>query len=166
MQDIINAYISFILGLITFITPLIISVLYLFKQAQTKHNQDATEQLNTVMDSTSQILSNPQAAPEEKRAAVRVADKKADSIESNSKKELRLLNPKRQLIRINIYLIASLLLALFDCLVRDDYHGLYNHNLSMILLLTSFISFVFGSYAIIQVTMKIWEATYKILVNK
>ena len=157
MQEVINTYIAFLIGLCTFIAPIILSVLYLFKKASEHQKEKSESERNSALDAATQEAQKPGTTADQKRKTLFVAVKKADNIKSRSDKDTRLLNPLRQLIRIYLPLILAIAIALFNCLVREGRWDLYSHELSIINLSISFSFFAYCMFAIIQVLFLIWK---------
>ena len=162
MENCIEIYSRLLIATITFIVPIIITLLSTFAAGENRRKELARTTEEEISKSAAEDL---QANPHNIRETIDKTSEQYKKIDKKTKKELALLNPITQFW----YIFSSLSLALF-CLISyflivNDTWKLYNHNLSIVLLLISGFSYSVSLFIIIRILYTISE-TKKIIENK
>ena len=148
MEDCIDIYSRLIIATITFTVPIIINLLSSFTAGESRRRELFSTVEENISKQTAQEL---QSNPEKIKETIAKTHQQFKLNDKKTKEELSLLNPISQFWRISISLFISLLFLMINYLVRSNTYNLYNHNLSVLTILTSVISYCISIYFIIRV---------------
>lgn len=149
MEEIIGIYIKLVLAFLGFVAPsvtLIISVLY-------KGFYLKRQKLETELIQYQELIKEMFNKNEECDFRKNLEDtlKKYNTKENEINKKLKLLNPKRQIIRIFISLLFALFMIVFNYIPKNIEPVVsYESGINNLLLILSFISFIYALYALWQ----------------
>lgn len=162
MNNFIDIYSRLLIATITFVVPIIITLLSTFAAGENRRKELAKK---TEEEISKQAAEAVQTNPNNIRETIDKTSKQYKEIDKKTKSELDLLNPIIQFWYIFSSLSLAFMCLIFDFLVRDNIWELYNHRLSVILLLVSILSYGSALFFIIRVLYTI-SKTKKIIESK
>jgi hypothetical protein len=134
MQEFILVLSNLIIAMIAFAAPVILFLLSLNSEGIQKAKIQAEIQKRETLN----ILAKEIAENKDLKAAdVEKRQKQLKNNEKKAIKRIQRLTPKIQIKKIFIPLLLSLMLIMFDMVLRNNKFGLYDHYLSMILIALS-----------------------------
>lgn len=134
MDDFISIFAKLIIAFISVVIPIIISLLSI---------QDAVIVIRRRFEEEERQIQNLlkihilNAGTAEINALIKKSNADLIKNEKNAKKEINLLNPKIQILRMFPMLFFSLIFLMIDVLVRADLYNLYYHWLSVLFIFLS-----------------------------
>jgi ABC-type multidrug transport system fused ATPase/permease subunit len=161
MEECIDIFSRLLIATITFVVPILINLLSSFTEGEKRRKELAQ---STEEEIKKKALEEIHENPDEIRITVSKTNKEYSEIDRKTKSELALLNPISQFWKIFTFLGLSLFFLLFDYLIRDNTWNLYNHNLSMFILILTGITYLIGLFFAIRILYTI-SKTRKILSN-
>ena len=162
MTECIDIYSRLIIATITFVGPIIILLLSTFNEGERRRKDLAKQTEDAISNLAAQEL---QDNPSNIRETINRTSEEYRKIEKKTNKELGRLKPIKQFWLIYGSLASSLFLLTFRFLIKDDFCGLKNHNLSIFILILSVLSYIASLFFIIRVFYTIIE-TKKIIDSK
>jgi len=139
--------------MISFVAPIMLFLLSIFSHGIVIVQKRADEEMRQIRTLLAIHLTSRNQTIDG-NVAIAKSYKDLNKNEKLNKKKLNLLNPKRQIIRTFAFLFLSLGLIMADMLIKERAWKLYNHWLSVSLLLASFISLGYSMIILWQVG---WE---------
>jgi len=148
MEKSIDLYSRLLIATITFVVPIIINLLSTFTSGEKRRKElsKVTEE-NLSKQTAQEIQANPATV---KETVTKTYGQYAEN-DKKTKQELKLLNPIIQFWTIAIPLFCSFVLLFFAYLVKANYCDLYNHYLSLSILVTSVIFYIIALCIIIRI---------------
>jgi hypothetical protein len=162
MDSCIDIYSRLLIATITFVVPIIITLLSTFAAGENRRKELAR---TTEEEISKRAAEEVQTNPQKIRETIYKTSEQYKQIDKKTKSELALLNPIIQFWYIFSSLSLALVCLLVYFLVIKDTWKLYNHNLSIIFLLISGFSYLVAIFFIIRILYTISE-TKKIIENK
>lgn len=157
MHEFIDTYVKILVALISFVAPIMVLLLSIFSEAivivKNKYQEEQINIKSVIMD---------QAGRKDDYAEfgqiIKKSLRKLRWCKVWNEYRLNLLKPKRQIIRIFSALSISIGLIMFDMIVKDKYFKMYNHNLSVWLIVLSFSTFIIAVIFFMQLGWAIINA--------
>lgn len=150
MHEFIDTYVKLLIAMISFVIPLMVLLLSVFSKGASaikkKYEQEQQE--------LEGIIANQLANVVDYTTISKTINKSSKSLrwcKRINKYKLNLLNPIRQLCRIVISLFLALTLIMLDMIIKDKAFKLYNHLLSVFLIIGSFVCLFIGIVCLLQV---------------
>ena len=137
MHDFLDIYTKFIIAIISFIAPVIVYLLSVFSDGIaviTRRSKEEENQIGTLL--------RKKMVDEAANIDVKLIDTSNTALKESKAKNnrrIKLLDPQRQIHRIFCTLFVALFFIMLDMVVRDPQFGIYNHKLSVFLILLSFV---------------------------
>lgn len=151
MDKCIDLYSRLIIATITFVGPFIIFLLSNFSAGEKRRKELAEDSIDEISKRAAQEVNNNTDNPKKNSETIHKTSKELKKIELDTKIELDKLNPTIQFWHIYGSLALSYLLLSTSYLIRDNYNSLYNHIASVIILISSTISYCYSLYRIVRV---------------
>ena len=161
MEKSIDIYSRLLIATITFVVPILINLLSTFTEGE-RRRMELSKKVADDLDRAA--VKKIQSNPENTRETISENHKKYKENEIKTNKELSLLNPLNQFWKIFSALSSSFLFLIISYFIRSNYWNLYNHSLSIIILISSVISYLVGLFLIIRIMHTI-SKTKKIIDN-
>ena len=148
MKECIDIYSRLLLATITFVVPIIITLLSTFTAGEKRRKELAK---NTEEKISKQAAKDLNENPAAMRETIHKTSQQYKDIEKTTQSALKLLNPIIQFWNIFGFLAFSFISLLFDYLIRGNYSYLYNHSLSIFVLALSGLSYMIALALIIRI---------------
>jgi hypothetical protein len=161
MIQCIDIYSRLMIATITFVVPIIITLLSTFTAGEKRRNELATLTSEQISKSAAEEV---QSNPEKIRETIQKTSEEYKRIDKITKRELNLLNPLRQFWNIFSAMAFSLLTLLFYYLIINHSWGINNHKLSIRVIVISGLSYSLALFFIIRIIYTI-SKTRKIIEN-
>lgn len=154
MHGFIDIYSKLIIAIISFIAPVIVFLLSVFSNGIAILKRRAAEEKNQIAN----LLRTQMNGEDFDAIVIAQSNAALEKSEQISKRKLKLLDPKRQTIRIFSVLLSTLLLVAVSMLFEDQNGvpiNVHSHQIWSYLLYGSFASFVVGLLILRQVAWAI-----------
>lgn len=154
MHGFIDIYSKLIIAIISFIAPVIVFLLSVFSNGIAILKRRAAEEKNQIAN----LLRTQMNGEDFDAIVIAQSNAALEKSEQISKRKLKLLDPKRQIIRIFSVLLSTLLLVAVSMLFEDQNGvpiNVHSHQIWSYLLYGSFASFVVGLLILRQVAWAI-----------
>ena len=148
MKECIDLYSRLIIATITFVGPIIITLLSTFSAGKKRREELARETEEKISQKAANDVQNN---PHTIRDTITKTKQEYEQLDKQTQNELRSLSPIVQFWHIFSRLGISLLLLLFSYLIRSDKWNLYNHLMSIIVLTLSVLFYFYALYYLIRV---------------
>jgi hypothetical protein len=151
LKEIIDLYSRVIIGILGFVAPAITLLIGVFADGIDFHRKKKVDKVRHLMDLMQDSHDKIKGQPKEKANHLRQSIKRHDEQKSTLQKEINLLSPKRQVIRVFGSLILSLLfIVVYDILVIYHFPNGFLTIKSGVLLI-SLLSFTYSLYCLWQI---------------
>jgi len=157
LDGFLDIYSRLVIAILSFTAPLITYLLSVFGIAIEQTKKKAKEKERTVAEILRRQM-NEMKADNNVADFIATSNKRLKTEKRNDKRKINLLNPKRQILRIFIPLILSIISLMFYKLIKDPRLAIYSHKLAVGLILFSVICFVVSLYVQKQVAWAVIEA--------
>lgn len=147
MKDIISIYSKLLISILSFIAPAMTLLINVFLEGVEKikaRNEEKIKQIEEI------IKINVQNCTGDFEKTIKDSLNSLKKQKSTAEKQLRLLNPKRQVFRLFIPLIFALLLVLCYIFIKEYVKSINYPSVRIICLMLSGICFVYGLYVLYQ----------------